>query len=252
MAADVSEGPLDTTVQGLQTVLQSAARLSYTVATDVAEKTAYETEGMALEDGRAPLDVDGRHVHHETAAQMREACHEETNKSIESCTHHSGRAVSDRRNPLPGTAAGPSSEDALSRESPVSAAKSSDAAPEGSRGPHKEVGPCVEVPGRALADVQGSKYGVSPGELATGQLGHAAAGNGEGHSPDEEVPRSPSADTNSTSDTGGVADLSGSGAHSYRHYRVGKDVVLRLEYISPNDTRVSTCTCSQSCQQCCN
>lgn len=36
----------------------------------------------------------------------------------------------------------------------------------------------------------------------------------------------------------GIPDLSGSGAHSYKHYRLGKDIVLRLEYISPKDTKV--------------
>lgn len=36
----------------------------------------------------------------------------------------------------------------------------------------------------------------------------------------------------------GIPDLSGSGDHSYRHYRIGKDVVLRMEYIGPKDTKV--------------
>lgn len=69
----------------------------------------------------------------------------------------------------------------------------------------------------------------------------------EERAPDEEAPQSPSAATDSTSDSGGLADLSGSGAHSYRHYRVGKDVVLRLEYVSPEDTRVIIFTQMQSC-----
>ena len=36
----------------------------------------------------------------------------------------------------------------------------------------------------------------------------------------------------------GIPDLLGSGAHSYHHYRISKDVVLRLEYIGPKDTKV--------------
>ena len=39
----------------------------------------------------------------------------------------------------------------------------------------------------------------------------------------------------------GIPDLSGSGDHSYRHYRIGKDVVLRLESISPKETKVCAC-----------
>ncbi len=38
----------------------------------------------------------------------------------------------------------------------------------------------------------------------------------------------------------GLPDLSGSGDHSYRHYRIGKDIVLRLEAISPKETKVCT------------
>lgn len=36
----------------------------------------------------------------------------------------------------------------------------------------------------------------------------------------------------------GIPDLSGSGDHSYRHYKIGKAVVLRLESISPMETKV--------------
>ena len=36
----------------------------------------------------------------------------------------------------------------------------------------------------------------------------------------------------------GIPDLLGSSAHSYRHYRISKDVVLRLEYIGPKETKV--------------
>ena len=34
-------------------------------------------------------------------------------------------------------------------------------------------------------------------------------------------------------------DISGSGAHDFRHYRTGKDVVTRLEYISSTQTKAS-------------
>ena len=39
----------------------------------------------------------------------------------------------------------------------------------------------------------------------------------------------------------GIPDLLGSGAHSYHHYRISKDVVLRLEFIGPKDTKVRHC-----------
>ena len=39
----------------------------------------------------------------------------------------------------------------------------------------------------------------------------------------------------------GIPDLLGSGAHSYHHYRISKDVVLRLEFIGPKDTKVQQC-----------
>lgn len=35
-------------------------------------------------------------------------------------------------------------------------------------------------------------------------------------------------------------DISGSGMHTYKHYRVGKDVILRVEYISPKETKART------------
>lgn len=34
-------------------------------------------------------------------------------------------------------------------------------------------------------------------------------------------------------------DISGSGAHDFKHYRTGKDVVTRLEYISSTQTKAS-------------
>lgn len=45
----------------------------------------------------------------------------------------------------------------------------------------------------------------------------------------------------------GLPDLSGSGEHSYRHYRIGKDVVLRLEYINPQETKVRHMCARQAC-----
>ena len=34
-------------------------------------------------------------------------------------------------------------------------------------------------------------------------------------------------------------DISGSGVHDYKHYRMGKDVITRVEYISSTQTKAS-------------
>ncbi len=194
--------------------------------------------------GHQSPDVDSRQIYHETAGQMREARQDGLERTSGSSTHQLVRAVPGRGGESPGRPRCPSLEGALSQDRPVSAAASehatvekSDVLPKAGRTP-----PVAPEP--AKTDAQVAEHRISPRRSVTIQDTAEVIGEA---SPDEDAPQSPSAATDSTSDSSGVADLSGSGAHSYRHYRVGNNVILRLEFISPEDTRVSTSTCVQPC-----
>ena len=224
-------------------MLQDVAQLPYNVATGIVETVASEVEDMVPGDGHPSPDVDSNQIYHETAAQMREAHQDEMERTPRSGTPDLVHAVPGREDDLQGTATYPSSEEALDQDRPVSAAAAVHAAmEENSVLPSADRTPSA-VAGPAASDAKVTEHGTSPRRSVTIQDTAEVIGEA---SPDEEAPQSPSAATDSTSDSSGVADLSGSGAHSYLHYRIGKDVILRLEFISPEDTRVSTCTCLHS------
>ena len=164
--------------------------------------------------------------------------------SPRSGTHQLVLASSGENPELAGKAGDPSSEGAVRRDGPASPAASRHFTSEKGDASHTGGRTSPLVPEPADLDAHGNEHAVSPRRSVTVQ---GTAQVIEGRPPDEEAPQSPSAATDSTSDSGGLADLSGSGAHSYRHYRVGKDIVLRLEYISPEDTRVTTCTQMNTC-----
>ncbi|CAL5228579.1 g11737 [Coccomyxa viridis] len=191
---------------------------------------------MVPGDGHPSPDVDSNQIYHETAAQMREAHQDEMERTPRSGTPDLVHAVPGREDDLQGTATYPSSEEALDQDRPVSAAAAVHAAmEENSVLPSADRTPSA-VAGPAASDAKVTEHGTSPRRSVTIQDTAEVIGEA---SPDEEAPQSPSAATDSTSDSSGVADLSGSGAHSYLHYRIGKDVILRLEFISPEDTRAA-------------
>ena len=218
--------------------------MPYNVAGGIVDTVASEGEGMVSDHGHHLPDVDSRQIYHETADQMREARQDGVEKIPGSSTHELVHAVPGRGDWSPSRAKCSSSVGALSQDRPVSAAASEHATVEKSSESPTADRTSPSVSGPALADAQGTEHGISPRRSVTIQDTAEVIGEA---SPNEEPPQSPSAATDSTSDSSGVADLSGSRAHSYRHYRVGNNVILRLEFISPEDTRVSSCTCAQTC-----
>ena len=204
-------------------------------------------EAMVPGDRPEKPDVDSAPVDHETAAQMRATNKKASDEIRGPGTHRLEQICLGGRDRLPSRFEVSAPEAPLSRETRVSAPVSGHAIPQVVEETALQTGgeTSCTVPGPAVPPAHGSEEDVNPRKSVTVQ--DTAEVIGEAY-PDDEAPQSPSAATDSTSDSGGLADLSGSGAHSYRHYRVGRDVVLRLEYISPEDTKVSTCMpLMQSC-----
>ncbi|BDA51087.1 hypothetical protein COCOBI_17-3070 [Coccomyxa sp. Obi] len=71
------------------------------------------------------------------------------------------------------------------------------------------------------------------------QLEKAEEGRGDDPGSSTVLSRGMSQGTSMSSSSDGL-DITGSGIHDYKHYRLDKDVVLRLEYISANQTKAGT------------
>ncbi|CAL5228580.1 g11739 [Coccomyxa viridis] len=222
VAGDREEAPI-ARPSGLHAALQNAAQLPFNVAAGLADEVAYQTESIG--PGRRDAVVDSRQLYHESDSDMRRSDRDRKGSKADAehqqADNSSPQTSSDDADSATAAAAAAAeagvgaSEDEFGK---LQAAHSDSKVTGHILSPKKSVSiqDTIDVIGGSTADHKPPKS-------------HLVAARGTGS--DDS--------TSTSSSSSGIPDLSGSGDHSYRHYRVGKDVVLRLESISPKETKAA-------------